>query len=109
MTPNSPSKNSPACSRKNSGKNNAMEIKKGIGVSAGVAISAAIVLDADNLVIPRRKISADRIEAEFQRLTQSLDQTVRELSAQRDELLANQRKEIAGILDFHIGVLKDKS
>jgi phosphoenolpyruvate-protein phosphotransferase (PTS system enzyme I) len=86
-----------------------MEIKKGIGVSAGVAISTAIVLDADNLIIPRRNIPAGTAQAEFQRLTQSLDQTVKELSAQRDELLANQRREIAGILDFHIGVLKDKS
>jgi phosphoenolpyruvate-protein phosphotransferase (PTS system enzyme I) len=86
-----------------------MEIKKGIGVSAGVAISTAIVLDADNLIIPRRKIPDGTAEAEFLRLTQSLDQTVKELSAQRDELLANQRREIAGILDFHIGVLKDKS
>jgi phosphoenolpyruvate-protein phosphotransferase (PTS system enzyme I) len=86
-----------------------MEIKKGIGVSAGVAISTAIVLDADNLIIPRRNIPAGTADAEFKRLTQSLDQTVKELSAQRDELLASQRKEIAGILDFHIGVLKDKS
>ncbi len=34
-----------------------MEIKKGIGVSAGVAISTAIVLDADDLVIPAPKYS----------------------------------------------------
>jgi phosphoenolpyruvate-protein phosphotransferase (PTS system enzyme I) len=86
-----------------------MEIKKGIGVSPGVAISTAIVLDADNLIIPRRNIPEGKADAEFQRLTHALDQTVKELSAQRDELLANQRKEIAGILDFHIGVLKDKS
>src|SRR5580693_8236758 len=67
------------------------------------------MLDADNLVIPRRKIPAGTADAELQRFTVSLEQTVKELSAQRDELVANQRKEIAGILDFHIGVLKDKS
>ena len=86
-----------------------MEIKKGIGVSPGVAISTAIVLDADNLVIPRRKVAAERTEAELKRFQMALDQTVQELSAQRDELIAGQRKDIAGILDFHIGVLKDKS
>jgi phosphotransferase system enzyme I (PtsI) len=86
-----------------------MEIKKGIGVSPGVAISIAIVLDADNLVIPRRKVAAERTDAELQRFQLALDQTVQELSAQRDELIASQRKDIAGILDFHIGVLKDKS
>jgi phosphoenolpyruvate-protein phosphotransferase (PTS system enzyme I) len=86
-----------------------MEIKKGIGVSPGVAISTAIVLDADNLVIPRRSILAPKIDAEIQRINVALEQAVKELSAQRDDLLANQRKEIAGILDFHIGVLRDKS
>jgi phosphotransferase system enzyme I (PtsI) len=86
-----------------------MEIKKGIGVSPGVAISTAVVVGADSVVIPRRNIPAARAEAELQRFNNALDQTIREVSAQRDDLLANQRKEIAGILDFHIGVLRDNS
>jgi phosphotransferase system enzyme I (PtsI) len=86
-----------------------MEIKKGIGVSPGVAISSAIVLDADSLVIPRRRISAETIPAELDRFNQTLEDAVKDLAGQRDEFLANQRKEIAGILDFHIGVLRDKS
>jgi phosphotransferase system enzyme I (PtsI) len=86
-----------------------MEIKKGIGVSPGVAISTAIVLDADNLVTPRRQIPSDAIDAELKRFEQALAGAIADLTAQRDDLLANQRKEIAGILEFHIGVLKDKS
>ena len=35
-----------------------MEIKKGIGVSPGVVISTAVVLDAEDLVIPKRHVDA---------------------------------------------------
>jgi phosphotransferase system enzyme I (PtsI) len=86
-----------------------MEIKKGIGVSPGVAISTAIVLDTDNLVTPRRQIPQNAIDAELNRFEQALSGAIADLTKQRDDLMANQRKEIAGILEFHIGVLKDKS
>jgi phosphoenolpyruvate-protein phosphotransferase (PTS system enzyme I) len=86
-----------------------MEIKKGIGVSPGVAISPAVVLDAEDLVIPRRQVPRSHAEAESARFHKALAESVEDLSHQRDELLANQRKEIAGILDFHIGILKDRS
>ena len=33
-----------------------MEIKKGISVSPGVVISTAVVLDAEDLVIPKRLV-----------------------------------------------------
>jgi len=86
-----------------------MEIKKGIGVSPGVAISTAVVLDADSVIIPRRKGIAANVDAEVERFNLALRQAIIELTAQRDEFMAHDRKEIAGILDFHIGVLKDKS
>jgi phosphotransferase system enzyme I (PtsI) len=86
-----------------------MDIKKGIAVSPGVAISTAIVLDAENLVIPHRQIPADNVNAEIERFHHALNESIQDLSRQRDELLALQRKEIAAILDFHIGVLQDKS
>lgn len=86
-----------------------MEIKKGIGVSPGVAISKALVLGAEDLVIPKRQVPASQIDAEVGRFQNALDETIAELSKQRDDVLAHQRKEIAGILDFHIGILRDKS
>jgi len=86
-----------------------MEIKKGIGVSPGVAISTAIVLDAETLAVPRRQILAPNVDAEILRFQNALRETIEHLSRQRDDLLANQRKEIAGIIDFHIGVLHDKT
>jgi len=86
-----------------------MDIKKGTGVSPGLAISTAIVLDAENLVIPHRQIPAANVNPEIERFHHALNDSIQDLSRQRDELLAHQRKEIAAILDFHIGVLQDKS
>jgi len=86
-----------------------MDIKKGTGVSPGLAISTAIVLDAENLVIPHRLIPAANVDPEIERFNRALNDSIQDLSRQRDELLAHQRKEIAAILDFHIGVLQDKS
>jgi phosphotransferase system enzyme I (PtsI) len=86
-----------------------MEIKKGIGVSPGVVISTAIVLDAEDLVIPKRQIPADAVEAEVGRFEKALGETVAEVSQLRDQVVARQGREIAGIFDFHLGILRDKS
>ncbi|MGD0461519.1 MAG: phosphoenolpyruvate--protein phosphotransferase [Tepidisphaeraceae bacterium] len=86
-----------------------MEIKKGIGVSPGVAISTALVLDAENLAIPRRQVPLANIDAEAARFDLALKEAIQSLTRQHDELIALQRKEIAGIIDFHIGVLNDAS
>jgi phosphotransferase system enzyme I (PtsI) len=86
-----------------------MEIKKGIGVSPGVAISTAIVLDVENLVIPRRQVPAANVAAESKRFHNAIQDSIRDLTHQREELLTANRKEIAAIMDVHIGVLCDKS
>ena len=49
-----------------------MEIKKGIGVSNGVVTSTAIVLDSEDLVIPRRTVPADALSAEADRLDHAI-------------------------------------
>ena len=84
-----------------------MEIKKGIGVSPGVVISTAVVLDAEDLAIPRRHIEPQQVEAEIERFRDSLNHSVAELAALRAAMMQKYSKEIGGILDFHIGLLKD--
>ncbi len=51
-----------------------MEIKKGIGVSPGVVISTAVVLDAEDLLIPKRQIEAADVEAETARFRAAVDE-----------------------------------
>ena len=87
-----------------------MEIKKGIGVSPGVVISTAVVLGAEDLVIPQRHVvDASHTEAEVGRLNDALVTSAGELTALRATVTGSHGKEIGGIFDFHLGILKDKS
>jgi phosphoenolpyruvate-protein phosphotransferase (PTS system enzyme I) len=86
-----------------------MEIKKGIGVSPGVVISTAVVLDAEDLVIPRRHVPPEQIDDEIKRLTRATADAIAELTSLRDGVAAKHGKEIAGIFDFHLGILRDQS
>jgi phosphotransferase system enzyme I (PtsI) len=84
-----------------------MEIKKGIGVSPGVAICTAVVLDAEALVIPRRSIAPGDVTSEIERFGRAATQTIVGLQQLRDDVLGRHGKQIGAIFDFHIGLLKD--
>lgn len=86
-----------------------MEIKKGIGVSPGVVISAAVVLDAEDLLIPRRSVPPEQAPAEIERLSAAITQANEDLARLRDRVTAEVGKEIGAIFDFHLGVLRDQS
>jgi phosphotransferase system enzyme I (PtsI) len=86
-----------------------MEIKKGIGVSPGVVISTAVVLDAEDLAIPERHISPGSTGIEIDRFRKSVDASIAEVQAIRENMAEKAGKEIAGIFDAHVGILRDKS
>jgi len=86
-----------------------MEIKKGIGVSPGVAICQAVVLDAEEYRIPQRHVSAERVPLEIERLHRALDQSRRELTDLRDSAAQRLGAETAAIFDFHLALLGDKA
>src|SRR5688572_2263308 len=85
-----------------------MEIKKGIGVSPGVVIGTAIVLDAEDLLVPKRHVEAAGVPKEIERFEEAVAEGVAELTRIRDEATASYGKEIGGILEFHMGVLRDR-
>jgi phosphotransferase system enzyme I (PtsI) len=86
-----------------------MEIKKGIGVSPGVVISTAVVLDAEDVLVPKRQVDAAQVPEEQKRLVEGLDHASQELKALREEVTAKHGKEIGDIFGFHLNVLKDKT
>jgi phosphotransferase system enzyme I (PtsI) len=86
-----------------------MEIKKGIGVSPGVVICTAVVLDAEDLLIPKRTIPDDQLDHEVDRLNQSLRESEFDLQKLREQVTDSHGKEIGNIFDFHLGILHDKS
>jgi phosphoenolpyruvate-protein phosphotransferase (PTS system enzyme I) len=86
-----------------------MEIKKGIGVSPGVVVSTAIVLDAEDLLIPKRQVDAAQAPAELARFRAAIERSVRDLTLQRDEVAGKYGKEIGGIFGVHLGLMGDRT
>jgi len=86
-----------------------MDIKKGIAVSPGVAISTALVLDAEDLVIPRRQVDPSQVQAEAARFQQAIADSTSDLRQLRDVISAEHGVEIAAIFDFHLGLLRDST
>src|SRR5205823_1310743 len=86
-----------------------MEIKKGISVSPGVVISTAVVLDAEDLLIPKRFVAAEQVAQELGRVETALADSAAELKKLRESAQDKLGPDVAKIFDFHLAVLKDKS
>jgi len=85
-----------------------MEIKKGIGVSPGVVICPAFVLDAEDFPIPARHVEKDQLKAEVTRLRHAISASKDEVIALRDRMASRIGAETAAIFDFHLRMLEDK-
>ncbi|MFP4356221.1 MAG: phosphoenolpyruvate--protein phosphotransferase [Phycisphaerae bacterium] len=85
-----------------------MKIKKGIGVSPGVAISQAVVVDAEEFDIPQRHVPIDHAEAEVERLENAIKVSEHEIQDLKSGTVEKIGKEAASIFDFHLGLLKDQ-
>ncbi|MCK4601475.1 MAG: phosphoenolpyruvate--protein phosphotransferase, partial [Phycisphaerae bacterium] len=85
-----------------------MKIKKGIGVSPGVAIAPGVVLDAEEFDIPQRYVPVDHAQAELARLRKAANVSRREIQDLQKRTAKRIGKEIASIFDFHLGLLNDK-
>ena len=86
-----------------------MEILKGIGVSSGVAICSAVVLDAEEYRIPQRRIPAEQVDDEVQRLNRGfLDAAgeVANLHISRADLWDSKMKDIFAV---HLNFLRDRT
>ena len=85
-----------------------MRIKKGIGVSPGVAIAPAVVVDAEEYDIPHRHVPADRAQAELIRLSEAVAVSKSEILELRQRTAEQIGRETASIFDFHLGLLDDE-
>lgn len=85
-----------------------MEIKKGIAVSPGIAISKAVVIDSEDYRIPRRSILPSQREAEIKRVRNAFASAVSDLSD--FEASENIREgNIKDIFAVHMRFLRDRS
>jgi len=85
-----------------------MNIKKGIGVSPGVAIAQAVVMDAEDFDIPERHVREDRAASEVSRLRKAISISKKEILDLQKRTARRIGKETASIFDFHLGMLSDK-
>ncbi len=85
-----------------------MKIKKGIGVSPGVAFGPAVVLDTEEFEIPQRHVPVDHAQAEFTRLKKAISVSKSEIKDLQKRSAERLGKETARIFDFHLGMLDDK-
>ena len=86
-----------------------MDIKKGIAVSQGVAICRALVLDSEELTIPRRTIGVGDVSLQHRRLDDALDASREQLTELQGQMEKELGSDIAAIFGFHIGILMDPS
>ncbi|MEL6104613.1 MAG: phosphoenolpyruvate--protein phosphotransferase [Planctomycetota bacterium] len=80
---------------------------QGIPVSPGVAIGPALVLDAAGYRIPRSLLLADKVDEEFARLRDAVDQVSKRLEASRFETTAVAGEQTGDIFAAQLQMLHD--
>ncbi|MDH3583191.1 MAG: phosphoenolpyruvate--protein phosphotransferase, partial [Phycisphaerae bacterium] len=85
-----------------------MEIRRGIAVSPGVAICPAVVLDAEDIHVPRRTVPHADLPHQHARLDEALGRARQDLEGLRDQVTEDLGHETAAIFGFHLGMLHDE-
>jgi phosphotransferase system enzyme I (PtsI) len=86
-----------------------MEIKKGIAVSPGIAITKALIIDSEDYRIPRRQIPTSKRLTEVQRVRNAFKDAFDELSRLEAEQDQIEEGRIKAIFAVHLRFLKDRS
>ena len=82
---------------------------KGIPAAPGVAMGKALFFDSEDVSIPRRPITEDRVPLEVLRLEEALIKTRHQILTIQKQLSAELDQEHAEILNAHVLVLEDQS
>lgn len=80
----------------------------GILVSPGIAFGKALLLKEDEIVISRKKITADEVEHEIARFKEGRDKAAQQLEAIRQKANETLGEEKAAIFEGHIMLLEDE-
>lgn len=82
---------------------------EGIGVSPGVVIGKAFLLDSEEIAIPRRGVSKNQVAGEIARFEEALIQTRSEILKIQKKIAEEMGVEHSDIFDAHLLVLEDRS
>ncbi len=85
-----------------------MQILQGIGVSPGVAIGEALVIDNEGFRIPRRFVTRDAVDDEIQRLDAAINSVAGETERDRDSVNEQLGEQIGSIFSAHLQLVRDE-
>jgi len=84
-----------------------MEIRRGIGVSAGYAIGEALVFDREEYRISRRTIAGSEVDGEIDRFRKAVQAAVAEIRSQLAAMSKKVRDVAGSILEAQVAMLQD--
>ncbi|MFO0974102.1 MAG: phosphoenolpyruvate--protein phosphotransferase [Phycisphaerae bacterium] len=84
-----------------------MSVKRGVGVSSGLVMGHAIVLDTEETRVPRRTLPSSQLEHEAQLVDRTFEAAKAEVVAERAAIAARAGSELADIFGFHERWLSD--
>lgn len=82
-------------------------MKRGIGVSSGVVVGDALVLETEETTVPRRIVPSSQVPNELEVLTRAFQSARTEVAGEREQFAARAGTEIADIFGFHERWLAD--
>ncbi len=85
----------------------AMQILHGMGVSAGVAIGRAVIVETRAQDVYRLPIEEDQVDVEVARLHEAVENARQDLCKTRSEVGEDLGGDLAGIFDAHLLLLSD--
>jgi len=84
------------------------KVLKGIGVSPGIVIGKAAILDRQRTRFVARRITAKQVPSEIYRFKKAAEKAKRELQEIRDQIVGKGFKQHSYILDVHIKMIGDR-
>jgi phosphotransferase system enzyme I (PtsI) len=84
-----------------------MQKLQGIGVSPGVAIGEALVMDTEGFRIPRRFVARDAVDEELERLNRAVTAACEEITRHRDAVSKELGEKYSAIFEAHLQMLQD--
>ena len=84
-----------------------MPLKRGIGVSSGVVVGPAVVLDTEETRVPRRTVRQESIQDELDTVHRSFDMAKTDVAKEREQFASRAGSELADIFGFHEHWLAD--
>ena len=86
-----------------------MALLKGLGVSPGIEMAKAFLLEREDFIVIRREMSDEEMERDVERFRNAIADTAEELSSLEAQLQRELGEAYADIFHAHIMVLKDES